>query len=199
LPGGQWTENKSYLQVHVSDPFYTKWWFYFICLFALAAIVYIVFRYRLQRALEMERLRSTISGDLHDEVGASLTSISIFSEMAKKSVAPLSNEAQYLERIGERSRESIEKMSDIIWSINPNNDSLQQMLIRMKNYASEVSEAKNITVLWKEEGNLAYAGLSVEQRKDFYLFFKELMNNAIKHAVAKNIWIELIAFRNIFY
>jgi signal transduction histidine kinase len=183
--------------VHVSSAFYRQWWFYFACLLAFAAIVYSVFRYRMQRILEMERLRTTISGDLHDEVGASLTSISIFSEMAKKSVAPLSKEAQYLERIGERSRESIEKMSDIIWSINPNNDSLQQMLIRMKNYTSEVSEAKDITVYWKEEGNLISAGLSIEQRKNFYLFFKEVVNNTIKHAAAKNIWIELLVFQNI--
>lgn len=196
LPGSPWVEEENYLEVHVSTRIYKRWWFPLVSLMVIAGILHFIFRYRLQQALKMERLRTTISGDLHDEVGASLTSISIFSEMAKKLVLPHSKEEQYLTRIGERSRESIEKMSDIIWSINPNNDSLQQMLIRMKNYASEVSEAKEIIVHWIETGDLTSPVLSFEQRKNFYLFFKEVMNNAIKHSHAKNIRVELIAGHN---
>ncbi|MDZ4794070.1 MAG: two-component regulator propeller domain-containing protein [Bacteroidota bacterium] len=196
LPGGEWIESRNNLRVHVNTPFYDKWWFYVLGGLLAAGILYIIFRYRLQQILKLERMRTTISGDLHDEVGASLTSISIFSEMASKSVTPLSNEAQYLQRIGERSRESIEKMSDIIWNINPENDNLQQILIRMKNYSTEVAEAKDIAIHWKEEGNFSYSGLSVEQRKNFYLLFKEVINNAIKHAAAKNIYIEVKMDRN---
>ena len=197
MPGGDWVENKNYLQVNVSTAFYKQWWFYLLCVLAGIIILYVIFRYRLQQVIRMERMRSSISGDLHDEVGASLTSISIFSEMAKKSVAPNSKEAEYLQRIGDRSRDSIEKMSDIIWSINPDNDNLQQMLVRMKNYATEVAEAKEVSIDWKEEGNLEQAHLSMEQRKHFYLLFKEVMNNAIKHADAKNISIQLITANNI--
>ena len=87
--------------------------------------------------------------------------------------------------MGDYSRDSLEKMSDIIWSINPDNDNLQQTLVRMKNYATKVAEAKDVAMNWKEEGNLAKAQLSMEQRKHFYLLFKEVMNNAIKHAAAK--------------
>jgi ligand-binding sensor domain-containing protein len=196
MPNGDWVENKNYLPVNVNTAFYKQWWFYLICIVAASVILYVIFRYRLQQALRMERMRSTISGDLHDEVGASLTSISIFSEMAKKSVPPHSKEAEYLQRIGDRSRDSIEKMSDIIWSINPQNDNLQQMLIRMKNYASEVTEAKDLAMNWNEEGKLSVAGLNMEQRKHFYLVFKEMMNNVIKHAAAKNINIHIIATAN---
>ena len=141
--------------------------------------------------MKLEKMRTNISSDLHDEVGASLTSISIFSEMARKSARPDSAEAGLLQRIGERSRESIEKMGDIIWSINPENDSLQQMLVRMKNYAIEMTEATAVSMHWLETGNLHLRKLNMQQRKDLYLLFKEVINNVIKHARAKNVWVSL--------
>ncbi len=152
--------------------------------------MYLLFRYRLQQALRVERMRALISSDLHDEVGASLTSISLFSEMARQPAASLQKREEYLSRIGERSRDSIEKMGDIIWSINPENDTLQQMLVRMKNYATEIAEAKDIVLHWTESGNLAAAKLSMEQRKNVYLLFKEAVNNAVKHSGAKNIYLQ---------
>jgi two-component system, NarL family, sensor histidine kinase UhpB len=88
-------------------------------------------------------------------------------------------------------------MSDIIWSINPDNDSLQQMLVRMKNYATEITEASDIAVHWTESGNLSASKLSMEQRKNFYLLFKEVMNNSIKHANACNISVNLSATSNL--
>jgi ligand-binding sensor domain-containing protein len=195
-PGEEWVESSTALPIIVTSPFYTQWWFFVLSILILAALVYILFRYRVQQVLQLERMRTTISSDLHDEVGASLTSISIFSEMARKSLTPASKEEQYLQRIGDRSRESIEKMGDIIWSINPDNDSLQQMLVRMKNYATEITEASDVAVHWKESGNLTASRLSMEQRKNIYLLFKEVINNSIKHAAAENIWIELASTSN---
>lgn len=194
--GGQWVESINNLQIKVESAFYTRWWFFLVIGLAAVALIYAMIRYRILQLLKLERMRSTISSDLHDEVGASLTSISIFSEMAKKTTLPLSKEEQYLQRIGERSRESIEKMADIIWSINPNNDSLEQMLVRMKNYTTEVAEAKDIAIYWEETGSSSHALLSMEQRKNIYLFYKEAVNNIIKHADAKNIYIQLQSFKN---
>ena len=190
--GGKWVESSRALPVDVTTAFYKQWWFYLLCALLIVVIVYGVFRYRLKQLLKIERMRTTISGDLHDEIGASLTSISIFSEMAMKNLSPNSKEEKYLHRIGERSRESIEKMSDIVWSINPANDNLEQVLVRMKNYSTEVSEAKDIAVSWYDTGNLSQAKLSMEQRKNFYLLFKEIINNAVKHSKAKNIFINLV-------
>lgn len=195
-PGEPWVETSAPLPIIIYPPFYTQWWFYALCISILAILIYVLFRYRVQQLLKLEKMRTVISGDLHDEVGASLTSISIFSEMARKSVAPASREEQYLKRIGDRSRESIEKMSDIIWSINPDNDSLQQMLVRMKNYATEISEASEVAIHWTESGNLAASKLSMERRKNIYLLFKEVMNNSIKHAASQNIFVHLSSFSN---
>jgi signal transduction histidine kinase len=191
LTEGPWIESGDPIAVFVSSPFYFTWWFYLLCAVVISLIIYTIFKYRLTHILKMERMRTSISSDLHDEVGASLTSISLFSEMVRQPGATTEKKEEYLQRIGERSRDSIEKMSDIIWSINPDNDNLNQMLVRMKNYATEVAEAVDITVHWTESGDLSGARLSMEDRKNVYLFFKEAVNNAIKHSGAQNIYLHL--------
>ena len=193
VAGGPWIESMQNITVWVSAPFYSRWWFYFLCAIVIALILYSIFQYRLAQILKLERMRTAISSDLHDEVGASLTSISLFSEMVRQPGAATEKKEEYLQRIGQSSRDSIEKMSDIIWSINPENDNLQQMLVRMKNYATEVAETKDILVHWIETGNLADARLSMEDRKNLYLLFKEAVNNSIKHSGAQNIQLHLAA------
>lgn len=193
LPGGSWTESSFALPISVSEAFYTQGWFYFLMALFFASIVYGIYQYHLQQILRLEKIRTAISSDLHDEVGATLSSISIFSEMGRRSVDASSKAGPYLQRIGERSRESIEKMSDIIWSINPENDSLCQILVRMKNYANELLEAKNIAVHWMESENLGALKLSMTKRKNLYLLFKEVVTNAAKYSGAKNMYINLYA------
>lgn len=191
LPGGEWVESKMALLIIIHPAFYTQWWFYLSIALVFVLIVYGIYRYRLQQIIRMEKMRMAISSDLHDEVGATLSSISIFSEMAKQSVGQPSKAEPYLQRIGERSRESIEKMSDIIWSINPENDGMNQMLERMKNYANEMLEAKNMGVHWVESENISLLKLSMSQRKNLYLLFKEVINNAAKYSGACNVQISL--------
>jgi signal transduction histidine kinase/ligand-binding sensor domain-containing protein len=191
LPGSNWIETSSGLSIFVETPLYKQWWFIPL-LFVLALLIaYALFRYRLQQLLRMERLRAAISSDLHDEVGATLSSISIFSEMAKQTLPFASKTEPYLQRIGDRSRDSIEKMSDIIWSINPENDSLQQMLIRMKNFVNETVEGKEVAVHWQESEMIARLKLGMAERKNFYLLFKEAIINAVKYANAKNISVQI--------
>jgi len=191
VSGGPWIESRDTIAVWVSAPFYSKWWFYLLCAIVIVLVVYAIFQYRFAQILKLERMRTAISSDLHDEVGASLTSISLFSEMVRQPGAATEKKEEYLQRIGQSSRDSIEKMSDIIWSINPDNDSLQQMLVRMKNYATEVAEATDITVNWSQSGDLSSAHLSMEDRKNVYLFFKEAVNNAVKHSTAQNLCMHL--------
>lgn len=195
LPGNNWVESKYPVKLHVQTAFYKQWWFYILCILFVTAIVYALFRYRLQQILNVERMRTAISSDLHDEVGASLTSISLFSEMARQSKLPEQKKEEYLQRIGERSRDSIEKMGDIIWSINPENDNLKEMLVRMKNYAVEVTEARDINLEWQEQGNFNQSKLTMQQRKNFYLVFKEAINNSVKHGEARNLEV-LLEIRN---
>jgi signal transduction histidine kinase len=193
LPGGNWVEHDMTIPVIVHTAFYTQVWFYLICFLITVSIVYSLFRVRVQQIKKIEKMRMAISSDLHDEVGTTLSSISIFSEMAKQFVDSSSRAETYLQRIGDRSRDSIEKMSDIIWSINPENDSMHQMLIRMKNFVNEVLEAKDINVYWTECNAVGRLKLDMTKRKNFFLIFKEIVTNAAKHSGSNNIHIDLSA------
>lgn len=193
LPGNAWVESETPFPLQVATPFFKRWWFMPLAALFFIVIVYGMFRYRVQQLLRLEKMRSSISSDLHDEVGASLSSISIFSEMAKQSLRMNGKTEQYLQRIGDRSRDSIEKMSDIIWSINPDNDSLQQMLLRMKTFVNETVDGKDIVVYWHENEMIGSLTLGMAQRKNFYLLFKEALMNAVKYSGATTISVQLSA------
>ena len=79
LPGGTWIESTKSLHLFVHTAFYRQWWFYLLCAVLVASLAYLFFRYRLKQLLVLEKMRSDISTDLHDEVGATLSSISLFS------------------------------------------------------------------------------------------------------------------------
>ncbi len=157
--------------------------------------VVLVNRYRVlnrtRRQLELEKMRSQIAQDLHDDLGSTLSSINIISQMA------LNNghaEAKHqFQRIQEQSAKMMDNMSDIVWSINPNNDSLSQVLIKMKEFAAEILEPKNINYSFQEVGDINNTYLNIEKRKNLFLIFKESINNAAKYSEGKHIEIVLSA------
>ena len=137
---------------------------------------------RNQRLKQLQQVRNSIADDLHDDIGSTLSSISIMSELAKvqsPEAVPL------LSSIGESTLSLQENMSDIVWAINPKNDHFDHILLRMNQFASEILEAKNIELDFKNNASLPAARLTMAQRKNFYLFFKEAINNAAKHSDAK--------------
>ncbi len=180
------------LGITITPPFWKTWWFISLCEVLVAAAIYLFYRYRLQKALELERMRTNISSDLHDDVGATLSSISIFSQTAKQlDQTNPQRSAEIIERIGERSRQMLENMSDIVWSINPANDSLEKMLLRMRSYTTEILESKNIVLKWQQPVEISAVELNMLMRKNFYLFFKEAINNIAKYSYAENAVISL--------
>lgn len=134
----------------------------------------------------MERVRSNISRDLHDEIGANLTNISYLSLLAQKNVNEPVQVSGLLNRIYDDSRTVSESMREIVWSINPDNDTLEKALPRMLHYATEMLEAKGIHVQATLPDKVENIQLSMEQRRDLYLIFKEAINNLAKHSLASN-------------
>jgi signal transduction histidine kinase len=100
------------------------------------------------------------------------------------------NTQTYLQRIGDQSARMMEDMGDMVWSINPRNDSMSQVLIRMREFASEIFELKNIEYQFSEKGteNLV---LNADQRKNLFLIFKESINNAAKYSQATTVEINI--------
>ncbi|NOS55563.1 MAG: tetratricopeptide repeat protein [Cyclobacteriaceae bacterium] len=143
---------------------------------------------RSKRLLEIEKVRNNIARDLHDDMGSALSSINILSQVAL--VEKNGNTQSYLQRIGDQSARMMEDMGDMVWSINPRNDSMSQVLIRMREFASEIFELKNIEYQFTDNGKEHFT-LNAEQRKNLFLIYKETINNAAKYSQADKIEINL--------
>ncbi len=178
--------------VRIPQPFYKSWWFIVILVAAGFGIHFSVNRYRKMKALELEQLRMRIASDLHDDIGATLSSISIYSDALKSQLQHENPNITYvLEKMGENSREMVTSMSDIVWAINPGNDVGEKLINRMHNYAADICAMKNIQLHFSAEKKLKSLILPLEHRKNIYLIFKESIHNSIKYADASNIWVSI--------
>ncbi len=137
---------------------------------------------RTKRLLEIERVRNTIARDLHDDIGSTVSSINIVSQMALHQDSQNGHTIDTLRKISEQSSAMMERMSDIVWSINPENDSLPRMASRMKEFTAEILEPKNIQYTFNGEQTLNGEVLDVDKRKNIFLIFKEAINNAAKYS-----------------
>lgn len=134
-----------------------------------------------QRMKELE-LRSKIAADLHDDVGSTLSSIRMYSDIVKKQTQQVGNSAELLDKISSNSKEMIENMSDIVWMIKPGNDDFKNIENRMLNFANELCIPAGINFDFANNIPEDSQQISMEQRRDIYLIFKEAVNNAVKYA-----------------
>lgn len=148
------------------------------------------------RMIEIEKLRNSIARDLHDDIGSTLSSININSKMALSNTAEEKLVKGQLEKIKEYSGKMMEGMSDIVWAINPVNDSLEKMVIRMKEFAVQILEPLNIHVTFNSNVDIAHAALDVSRRKDVYLIFKEAINNIAKYSECNRVSIDIEGNKN---
>jgi two-component sensor histidine kinase len=182
---GIWSDKPATFTFTVKQPFYTQWWFVALVTATIAVIVYSIYRYRINQILEIQYIRQTISKDLHDDIGATVSSINILANMAKSNLVSENKRNQFLETIQEESKHVSESLNDIVWSINPKNDSLEIMFARMQRYASELFEAKNIAYDFiLPEGSLRVMNMDMTRRQHIYLIFKEAVNNLAKYSEA---------------
>lgn len=151
----------------------------FIVLSILSLFIY--HYYLTRQKLKLQVLRNKIASDLHDDVGSTLSSISIFSQMARQQSSDI---IPLLESIGESSRKMLDAMADIVWTINPENDQFEKIILRMRSFAYELLGAKNIEFEFNAEEDISTLKLPMEVRKNLYLIFKEATNNLVKYAEA---------------
>jgi signal transduction histidine kinase len=133
-------------------------------------------------------VRQGIALDLHDEIGSTLNSISVYSEIAGRQLQTnLGNAEILLEKMGTASRNMIDTMNDIVWAVNPKNDSFKNILERMQYFAGELLSGKDILLQFDVDKKVGAVKLPMEIRKNFYLIFKEAINNSYKYANGKNV------------
>lgn len=150
-------------------------------------------RYRLNELLKRQAIRNRIAQDLHDNVGSTLSSISVYSQVAK-----IQNEKhndgqldELLGKISSTSNDMISDMNDIVWAINPRNDSMEKIIQRMESYARPLLATRNIQLHLQHDKEVLQHNPDMEQRKNIYLIFKEAINNAFKYAGCSEIHVDL--------
>jgi two-component system, NarL family, sensor histidine kinase UhpB len=154
-------------------------------------------RYQLKKKLEQQKnllaIRNNISQDLHDDIGASLSNINILNELAKRNIEQPEKSKEYLSKASEDIQRISESLSDIVWNINPRYDDLQNLFIRMKRYAADMLDGKNIEGQFEFPSTETSPVLGMTQRRDLYLIFKEAVNNLVKYSGAKQATITVSA------
>jgi hypothetical protein len=192
LPNTNWSE-PAVFSFEIKKAFWQSWWFYFLLALILATGIYVLFRYRLMQKIKLFEMRNRISQDLHDEIGASMSGINLLSQMAAEKLEhDKPNEAaEYLLKVKNYSQDVIEKLSDMVWVFNPQNDSIEKLLLRLKSFAISLAASKNIKLHFKTDKGSEAINLTIRQRKTIYLISKEAMNNTFKYAGCNNIYYDL--------
>ncbi len=189
---GVWNLKGASIQLTILPPWYMTWWFRIILALLVVASIYIIYRLRLNQALHLLKVRNSIASDLHDEIGSTLSSVYIYSEVAKKSVGDSNPEAQdMMKNISSEVAGMIDALSDIVWTVNAKNDRFENIMNRMHGTSVELCEAQNYQLHFKMDESLNNLKMGMENRRNFYLIFKEAINNVVKYAHGNNVWITL--------
>ncbi|HEX8247292.1 MAG TPA: two-component regulator propeller domain-containing protein [Pyrinomonadaceae bacterium] len=214
---GAASEKPAVINFIILPPVWQRRWFILIAALLITAFILILYRYRTanlrkinlalteahhaeeelrksreERLAELEKVRSRIATDLHDDIGASLTQIAILSEVARAQGKKGNGaSAEPLKKISRVSNELVGTMSDIVWSINPGKDHLSDLTQRMRRFASDVLSPKAIGLDFHAPDKAGEITLNTNLRREVFLIFKESINNILKHSSAAHVRIEL--------
>jgi signal transduction histidine kinase len=144
-----------------------------------------MYRYRLRQALRLQALRTSISGDLHDDIGSRLTQIRFLNVMAKQKLSDPSETERMLSKMEEEIISSGEALDEIVWNMKAGDVDLGTIAARMRRYADNYFEDDDLEMVLIAENIPNDFILQAEQRKDLFLVFRELLTNIRKHAKAK--------------
>ena len=169
----------------VLPPWYRTWWAYVSYFLMISGMLYTAYKIRVNQLLKVERMRTRIASDLHDEVSATLTGISYFAEAIERDNKE-GSENRFVSLIRESAGDAKEKITDIVWSINPENDDWMMFLSKCRRYASDLLESKDLKYELKIPEQI-HGKLKMEVRQHLWMIFKEMLTNAVRHANATRI------------
>lgn len=185
--GGKPANSVLQLDIIVQQIFYKTWWFRSLVLCAFLGLVYSFYRFRLERVVEVERLRTKIASDLHDEVGGIMTRISMGSDLLQEGLYSAKEQQRELKNIANQSRAVTGIMRDMIWSIDARQDKVKNLLDRMQEQLGELLPLADIKFNFETQGMILERELEVNVRQNVYLIFKEAINNIVKHSNATEV------------
>ncbi|AXE18281.1 hypothetical protein DR864_11255 [Runella rosea] len=183
------------LKFHLEEAFWQKNWFIPMLaaygLLVVGVIFYFIRMYRLRGQIRLQQVRNEIASDLHDDVGSTLSNISFLGEMAKMKLVKKPEEVlPILERIMEESKEMVQTMRGMVWTIQPDNDRAVDFIDKIQAFATEMLQNREIALQFSNEIPEKQL-LTIEQQRNLFLIFKELIHNIAKHSTATRVTVSL--------
>lgn len=176
------TEPASF-QFRILPPIWQRWWFIALAATVVGLAIYSLYRYRVAQLVQLERVRTRIATDLHDDIGANLSLIAMLSEVARGQLqGDDSRLMEWLATIATTSRDTVDSMSDIVWAVNPKRDHLRDLTRRMRRFADDILAVRNIELQFKTPEASPDLKLGADLRREIFLIFKESINNMARHS-----------------
>ncbi len=182
---GDWKTTPIELYFTITPPFYATWWFRIMCALLLAGGIWAIVQRRFNRIKNKFALQNQIASDLHDEIGSTLTSINILSNVTQQAMGQEPRQAkEMLQQISNQSKTIQQNMSDIVWSIRSDNDKIENLVARIREFAAQTLEPLQIDTMIDADDVMVAKILPMQYRKDMLLICKEAINNIARHANA---------------
>jgi signal transduction histidine kinase/ligand-binding sensor domain-containing protein len=189
---GTWNEKVASMKFIIHPAWYNTWWFRIAVLLLLATGIYEFYRYRLRQLLKLQAIRNRIARDLHDEIGSTLSSISLSSTIIQNQLKGSHPEAdKMLRQVSSNTDQMMEALSDIVWAIDTRNDRFDNIVNRMRALAIEILEPSNISIQFEVSEDIRDLHLDMQQRKNLYLIFKEAINNIAKYSGCEQVKVDI--------
>lgn len=179
--GERWGNKEYTLEIIIHQAWFKTWWFFSLLALLAAAVLYALYRYRIARILQVQKIRNKISADLHDELGSVLTQISMQTEMVNSGIYTDDEKRKELENISATSRRAIHAMSDIVWSVNAGHDKIASLVDRMKDHTDTMLLPTAAEIEFTVSGLDEEKEIDNSLRQELFLIFKEAIHNIVKH------------------
>ena len=183
-PEGNIKDNNLQLDIRITPPFWKAWWFYSLLGLVAALLIYWFDREWLKRKSVMQKMRSDIAGNLHEEVNSALGNINILSEMAlMKSEKEPEKSKEFIRQIHSRSHNMIIAMDDMLWSISPDNDSMDKTVERMREYIDALKNRHHVNIELLVDKDIGKLELNMRFRYEAFVLFKEGIKSLVTAGV----------------
>lgn len=189
---GNPSKNITKLFIRVKPPFWKTWWFLGLAIFATVGLVYWIDKQRTQKIRATESIRTRIATSLTEDMSNSLASINISSELAKNKIdTDTGRTKEYIAQISDASNRMVQSMYDMVWSINPGNDTLPDTIARMREFAIEIENTFDLVIVFDIDPRVMKLKLDMEYRYEILSIFKEAVTNVARHANARHVQLSL--------
>jgi signal transduction histidine kinase len=188
---GVWNEVGASASLVFLPHFWQTWIFKVSVLGLFGLLLTAGYRFRVARLREIERLRIQIATDLHDDVGARLTKVAMVTEFVDRETTADNRSKPHIQNIARTTREVIQAMDEIVWTINPKNDTLDNLANYIFQYAQDYFQNTGVRCRMDLPARLPDYPLPTEERHNLFMAVKEALNNVLKHAGATEVRIGL--------